>query len=97
MFEWSQKAPGAMPLLKKLAQKTNTGPAQKNYNKKLLFSPARSLARKSTTNYYPHPGPARNDQRDYFRARLWAGCNHYFLVILLYKLFHSVIYQIISR
>ena len=57
MFEWSQKAPGAMPLLKKLAQKTTTGPAQKNYNNFFLFSPARSLARKSTTNYYATSWP----------------------------------------
>ena len=43
-------------------------------------------ARKSTTKYYPHPGPARKNKYfldyfpDFFRAGLRAGSNHYGLV-----------------
>ena len=49
----------------------------------MFFFGLKTTAWKRTTNYYKHPGLARNNLRDYFWAGLRAGSNHYFLVIPL--------------
>ena len=60
------------------AEIINNITAHKSYYQDFFFGP-KTTARKQTTNYFQHPGPAQNNLRDYFRAGLWAGSNHYFL------------------